>query len=60
MWIRVYSLPDILEVKLPVITKDKPRERNKEFRKRRVHIHKILRLDIPRRKLPKVDFIKTR
>jgi hypothetical protein len=50
-------LCDILEVELAIITKDEGSEGDQELGERRMHIHKVLRLDILAGELSKVYFI---
>jgi hypothetical protein len=50
-------LCDILEVELAIITKDEGSEGDQELGERRMHIHKVLRLDVLAGELSKVYFI---
>ena len=52
-------LRNVLEVEIAVVAKRPARERNEQFRERRMNVHEIGRLDVLGRELAKVHFVKS-
>jgi hypothetical protein len=57
MELRVDILSNVLEVKVSIVTRDETGKCDQKFRKRWMHINKILALNILRRKLSEVYFV---
>ncbi len=53
------SLSNILEIKMPIIPKQKRGQGNQQLRQRGMHVNKVLCLDIPACEFAEVDFVKS-
>ena len=54
-----HALGNVLEVELAIVSEYKGRQSNEQFRQWWMDIHEVLRLDISRSKLSKVNLIET-
>jgi hypothetical protein len=53
-------LSNILEIEMPVISKQESRKGNQKFRQWRMYVHEILCFDVSTGKFAKMNFIETR